>query len=81
MLRWLSGEGNGSSLKILRKLEKTLMILILLFAVTMLGQNMISLKDYSLERAWLLLFNILIGLKVCCGLSIIFFRFVFYEAL
>lgn len=81
MLRWLSGEGNGSSLKILRNLEKTLMILILLFAVTMLGQNMISLKEYGLQQAWLLLFNVLIGLKVCCGLSIIFFRFVFYEAL
>lgn len=81
MLRWLSGEGNGSSLKILRNLEKTLMILILLFAATMLGQNMISLKEYGLQQAWLLLFNVLIGLKVCCGLSIIFFRFVFYEAL
>jgi multicomponent Na+:H+ antiporter subunit B len=81
MLRWLSGEGNGSSLKILRKLEKTLMILLLLFAATMLGQDMISLTNHSLERAWLLILNILIGLKVCCGLSIIFFRFVFYEAL
>lgn len=81
MLRWLSGEGNGRSLKMLRNLEKTLMILILVFAATMLGQDMISLTEYSLERAWLLILNILIGLKVCCGLSIIFFRFVFYEAL
>ncbi len=81
ILRWLSGEGKGGSLKILRNLEKILMLLIIIFAAIFLGQNMLILKEYNLQQSWLLLFNILIGLKVCCGLSIIFFRFVFYEGL
>ena len=79
ILRWLAGEGRGSSLDILRNAEKTLMLLILVFAALLLGQNMKILTQYNLETAWLLLMNVLIGLKVCCGLSIIFFRFVFYE--
>ncbi|MCK5129465.1 MAG: sodium:proton antiporter [Clostridiales bacterium] len=80
MFRWLSGEGQGNSLVTLRNMEKALMLLILLFSVVLIGQNMQILKEYNLDQAWLLLINILIGLKVCCGLSIIFFRFVFYEA-
>ena len=80
IFRWLGGEGRGSSLKALRDLEKIFMMLIFLFAAMLLGQNMMILKEYNLQEAWLLLLNILIGLKVCCGLSIIFFRFVFYEA-
>ncbi len=80
IFRWLSGVGQGSSLKTLRNLEKIFILLILLFSALMLGQNMLLLKQYNLQQAWLLLFNVLIGLKVCCGLSIIFFRFVFYEA-
>lgn len=79
ILRWLSGHGGGSSLKILRNTEKTLMLLILFFSALLLGRNMLELSKYGLESVWLLLMNILIGLKVCCGLLIIFFRFVFYE--
>ena len=80
IFRWLSGVGQGSLLKTLRNLEKTFLLLLLLFAALLLGQNMLILKQYNLQLAWLLLLNVLIGLKVCCGLSIIFFRFVFYEA-
>lgn len=29
---------------------------------------------------YLTIMNFLIGIKVCCGLSIVFFRFVFYES-
>jgi multicomponent Na+:H+ antiporter subunit B len=80
MLRWLAGSGEGNSLKLLRNIEKSLMLAILLFAATLLGQHMMDLAKYGLQGAWLLLMNLLIGFKVCCGLSIIFFRFVFYEA-
>ena len=80
MLRWLAGSGEGNSLKLLRNIEKSLMLAILLFAATLLGQHMMDLAKYGLQSAWLLLMNLLIGFKVCCGLSIIFFRFVFYEA-
>lgn len=80
ILRWLAGHGEGSSLKLLRDIEKALMLMILLFAALLLGRNMIDLAKYGLQSMWLLLMNLLIGFKVCCGLSIIFFRFVFYEA-
>ena len=80
MLRWLAGYGEGSSLKMLRDIEKSLMLAILFFAALLLGQSMLDLSELGLHRAWLLLMNLLIGFKVCCGLSIIFFRFVFYEA-
>ena len=80
ILRWLAGHGEGSSLTILRNAEKTLMLLILLFAALLLGRSMMDLSVLGLQSAWLLLMNLLIGFKVCCGLLIIFFRFVFYEA-
>ncbi len=80
ILRWLAGHSEGGSLKFLRNIEKIFMLLILLFSSLLLGQNMMDLTLHGLESLWLLLMNVLIGLKVCCGLSIIFFRFVFYEA-
>ncbi len=80
ILRWLAGEGEGSHLKLLRHTEKILFLLILLFASLLLGKHMLHLTELGLETLWLLLMNVLIGLKVCCGLSIIFFRFVFFEA-
>lgn len=80
ILRWLAGRGAGSRLKLLRDIEKALMLLVLLFASLLFGRSMLDLAVYNLEGLWLLLMNVLIGLKVCCGLSIIFFRFVFYEA-
>jgi len=80
ILRWLAGHGEGSSLKLLRNAEKILILMVLLFATLLLGRNMIDLAKYGLQSMWLLLMNLLIGFKVCCGLSIIFFRFVFYEA-
>ncbi len=80
ILRWLAGEGEGSHLKLLQQMEKSLFLLIILFASLLLGRNMLDLTHNNLESLWLLLMNVLIGLKVCCGLSIIFFRFVFFEA-
>jgi multicomponent Na+:H+ antiporter subunit B len=34
----------------------------------------------DLNIAYMIAMNILISIKVCCGLSIVFFRFVFYES-
>lgn len=33
-----------------------------------------------LREPFMIIMNILIGFKVCCGLSIVFFRFVFFES-
>ena len=33
----------------------------------------------TLHNLYYIIMNLLIGIKVCCGLTVIFFRFVFYE--
>ncbi|MDQ2086165.1 MnhB domain-containing protein [Herbivorax sp. ANBcel31] len=70
------GDKNLNSFKLV---EKLMFILIIIIPVVFLfaGLN----KSFSfLNEYYLILMNILIGIKVCCGLSIIFFRFVFYES-
>ncbi len=61
---------------VIEKLIFALIIFIFtLFLVFMLNQTF-----PGMNTAFLTVSNILIGLKVCCGLSLIFFRFVFYES-
>lgn len=63
----------------LRIIEKLVFILIfvvpIFFLFTQLGRQF---PQYHV--AYLILMNALIGIKVFCGLSIVFFRFVFYES-
>jgi multicomponent Na+:H+ antiporter subunit B len=63
----------------LQIIEKALFVLIItiptVFLLMMLNNRYPFLNEY-----YLVIMNILIGIKVCCGLSIIFFRFVFYES-
>ena len=63
----------------MQAIEKILYVLIiLLFSLFLvLGANQLF---PSYNKSFLIIANFLIGLKVCCGLSIIFFRFVFYES-
>lgn len=63
-------------MQVIEKLIFLLIILVFtLFLVFMLNQTF-----PQMNTAFLMASNILIGLKVCCGLSLIFFRFVFYES-
>lgn len=65
-------------IKQLQTIEKFVFIMILtlpaLFLLTLFHYQYPSFNLY-----YMVLMNVLIGIKVCCGLSIIFFRFVFYE--
>lgn len=64
------------SLQLVEKLFYILIILIpTLFLMTGLNAVYPALNVY-----YLVIMNSLIGVKVCCGLSIVFFRFVFYES-
>ncbi|OJV65917.1 MAG: hypothetical protein BGO41_08260 [Clostridiales bacterium 38-18] len=60
-------------------LEKTallaLLILVTLFITLNVYQTFIQVIPY-----YLILANLLIGLKVACGMTIIFYRFAFYES-
>lgn len=58
--------------------EKVLFLLILLIPFFYLFKELNRSMGF-LDETYLILMNFLIGLKVCCGLTIIFFRFVFHE--
>ncbi len=60
------------------KIEKILFIFIVLFALSFAASNLYY-KYNEFNVVYLVVMNLLIGLKVFCGLSIIFYRFVHYE--
>ncbi len=66
------------SLLKLQSLEKLILILIFAFALGFLATWM-NISFPSLNIPYLILMNLLIGIKVACGLTIIFYRFILYE--
>ncbi len=60
------------------KVEKFLFLLIALFALSFAVSNL-YFEYFEFNVPYLIIMNLLIGLKVFCGLSIIFYRFVHYE--
>ncbi|NSW89207.1 MAG: MnhB domain-containing protein [Firmicutes bacterium] len=62
----------------LQTLEKIFFICILSIPVLFIFHEW-SFKNDLFNSIYLVLMNTLIGFKVCCGISIIFFRFMFYE--
>lgn len=63
----------------LRIIEKLVFVMILIVPVFFLF-TMLNTRYPELNETYLIAMNILIGIKVFCGLGIIFFRFVFYES-
>lgn len=66
------------SLLKLQSLEKLILILIFAFALGFLA-TWANISYPSLNVPYLILMNLLIGIKVACGLTIIFYRFILYE--
>ncbi|MFZ7131749.1 MAG: MnhB domain-containing protein [Eubacteriales bacterium] len=65
-------------IKSIQSTEKILLLSIMLSALLFLFLQ--GNRQAGIFNVYYLLFmNVLIGFKVCCGLTIIFFRFVFYE--
>lgn len=62
----------------IQRVEKLALLLILIFPITFL---FIGLNAYFpiFNPYYVMILNCLIGLKVTCGFSLIFFRFVFFE--
>ncbi|GAA0179350.1 hypothetical protein SH2C18_22380 [Clostridium sediminicola] len=79
IIKFLVSQTHNISLNFLHKAEKVLFILIILIGVGYLFLG-INVGNGYLNEYYLVLMNSLIGMKVFCGLSIIFFRFVFYES-
>ena len=59
-------------------IEKIFFLCIVMFPILYLFMEFIP-RTSLMNQAYLMLMNFLIGVKVCCGLTLIFFRFVFYE--
>jgi len=66
------------SLKYFKKIEKYALILIILLPITFLYMQ-INQRMPQLNSVYLVVMNLLIGIKVACGMTIIFIRFVYYE--
>ncbi len=62
----------------IQTIEKLALFFILLFPVTFLFMR-INISFPGFNQVYLIAMNALISLKVACGLSIIFFRFVYFE--
>jgi multicomponent Na+:H+ antiporter subunit B len=68
------------SLLKLQALEKVVLVLIFSFALGFLA-TWANISFPVLNVAYLILMNLLIGIKVACGLTIIFYRFILYEVI
>lgn len=67
------------SLEILQKVEKILYLVFIAFAVVFVMQFG-DMMPFFVKPYYMLIMNIIIGIKVTCGLSVIFYRFVLFES-
>lgn len=79
MARFLVDSVTKLNTNALKAIEKLFFILLLLFSSFAILSNTDSLR-YIDKRFYLTVMNMLIGAKVCCGISIIFFHFAFIES-
>lgn len=67
------------SLDLFNRIEKILYFAIVFFVILFIFQFRSWIPMY-MKPYYLILLNFLIGIKVCCGLSIVFYRFVLFES-
>ncbi len=76
--RYLYNPVNDIRMKKIQYTEKLLLFFIILLFISFLATGINSLELVPIPL-YMVSMNILIGLKVACGLSIIFYQFIFYE--
>lgn len=69
---------NDISIAKTQYVEKLLLFFIILIFVSFLATGINNMNIFPVKK-YILFMNILIGLKVTCGMSIIFYQFVFFE--
>jgi multicomponent Na+:H+ antiporter subunit B len=70
---------HDTSSEVLQKVEKIMLLLIVLFPILFLYTGLNAIFPMA-NTTYMIGMNALISIKVACGLTIIFFRFVYYEA-
>ncbi len=78
MCKYLISPLKDISLDIFHALEKVILLFIILISLSFMTLGFKFLNLISNE-SYLLIMNLLIGIKVTCGMTIIFYRFIFYE--
>lgn len=78
IVRWIIMPDEDMDIEYMETAERVLLIALLLTGMLFVGRPM--LMTYITGRIWMVCINLLIGIKVCCGLTIIFYRFVFFES-
>lgn len=79
ILKYLVAPKEEAKLAKIKLAEKILLFLIILFPMGFL-LTYIHINLPHFNTLYLILMNALIGLKVACGMTVIFIRFVFYES-
>lgn len=78
MCKYLISPLKDIPLGIFHSVEKLVLLFIILLSLSFLTLGLNQFKLFS-NTTYILIMNILIGTKVTCGMSIIFYRFIFYE--
>jgi len=78
IVRWMVLPSEDFDISFLKKLERVFLIVLIALSMLLIGQSM--QMSGAVGRLWMVGINLLIGVKVCCGLTIVFYRFVFFES-
>lgn len=77
-IQYLTTDNKTVSLHFLNRLEKFLYLLLLITGILLVFYLNAALHLWQ-KQLYLVIMNSLIGVKVACGLTVIFFRFVLFE--
>lgn len=78
IVRWIILPDEDIDIRYMKAAERIFLMALLLTGMVLLGHSMAM--EYLPGRIWMICINLLIGIKVSCGLTIIFYRFVFFES-
>ncbi|MFW6015426.1 MAG: MnhB domain-containing protein [bacterium] len=84
ILKYISKPVDEVEIEQLQRVEKLLYFLIIVVPILSLSTRQIMLTNFvdissGYSRVYLIIMNMLIGLKVCLGITVIFFEFVIHE--
>lgn len=78
IVRWIILPDEDIDIRYMKAAERIFLLALLLTGMLLLGRSM-DMEHFT-GRIWMVCINLLIGIKVACGLTIIFYRFVFFES-
>lgn len=79
IMRYMVLPQNDMRIEVMQRIEKVMFILIVLVPLLFLF-SLLNFTWPMFNVPYLVLLNSLIAIKVCCGISIIFLRFAYYES-